>query len=111
MRVPYSDIDDARAHHAALRQIVTHHAGPADWRSLQRVLQLCRRAAALIEDRYCRDKLRLVEDFSAEMFSHGESRTQYLRQRILDALELFGSRLYTLEIVRRSAVRNNTVPA
>ena len=103
--MPYSDIDDARAHHAALRQLVVRHAGPADWRALQRVLQLCRCAAA-IEDGYCRDKLRLVEDFAAEMFSRGESRTQFLRQRILDALELFGSRLYALEIVRRSAVRS-----
>jgi hypothetical protein len=104
--VPFSDLDDARAHHAALRQIVVRHAGPADWRALQRVLQLCRCAAAAIDDRYCLDKLRLVEDFAAEMFSHGESRTQFLRQRILDALELFGSRLYTLEILRRSAARN-----
>ena len=104
--MPYSDIDDARAHHAALRQLVVRHAGPADWRALQRVLQLCRCAAAAIEDGYCRDKLRLVEDFAAEMFSRGESRTQFLRQRILDALELFGSRLYALEIVRRSAVRS-----
>ena len=109
--MPYTDIDDARAHHAALRQIVVCHAGPADWRALQRVLQLCRRAAAVIDDRYCRDKLRLVEDVSAEMFAHGESRTQYLRQRILDALELFGSRLYALEFLRRSATRNNRLAA
>ena len=106
----YADIDVARAHHAALRQVAIHHAGPADWRALQRVLRLCRQAAAAIDDGYCRDKLRLVEDFAAEMFSRGESRTQFLRQRILDALELFGSRLYTLEVVRRSAARSK-VPA
>jgi hypothetical protein len=98
----YSDIDDARAHHAALRHIVQNHAGPAvDFRALRRVLELCRRAASAIDDRYCRDKLRLVEDFAAELFCHGESRAEFLRQRILDALELFHSRLYSIETLRR----------
>lgn len=97
----YSDIDDARAQHVALKQIVVRHAGRADRRALQRVLELCRRAAAAIDDGYCRDKLRQVEEFAAEMFLYGESRTQFLRQRILDALELFGSRLYSLETSRR----------
>jgi hypothetical protein len=108
MSVLFSDIDDARAQHAALKQIVERYAGEApDYRALRRVLELCRRAAAAIEDRYCRDKLRLIEDFAAEMFCHGEQRTQFLRQRIFDALELFHSRLYSLEVVRRSAARGS----
>jgi len=106
----YSDIDDARAHHAALKQIVERHAGVAadyralrpDYRALRRVLELCRRAADAIDDRYCRDKLRLVEDFSAEMLVQGQSRTEFLKQQILNALELFRSRLYSLEMLRRS---------
>ena len=99
----YSDIDDARAHHAALKQIVERHAGvAADYRALRRVLELCRRAADAIDDRYCRDKLRLVEDFSAEMLVQGQSRTEFLKQQILNALELFRSRLYSLEMLRRS---------
>jgi hypothetical protein len=103
----YADIDEARAQHAALKQIVERHAGAAaDYRALRRVLELCRRAAAAIDDRYCRDKLRLVEDYSAEMLSHGEHRAQYLRQQILDALELYHSRLYSLEILRRTAARS-----
>ena len=101
----HSDIDAARAQHAALKQLVVCHSGPANWRALRRALELCRRAAAAIDDRYCRDKLRLVEDFAAEMFSRGESRTQFLRQRILDALELFGSRLYTLETTRLAKIK------
>jgi hypothetical protein len=102
----YSDIDEARAHYAMLRQIVERHAGAAvDFRVLRRVLEECRRAAAAIDDRYCRDKLRLVEDFAAELFSHGESRAQFLRQQILDALELFASRLYSIESRRRAAAR------
>jgi len=106
----YSDIDEARAQHDLLRQIVERHAGAADYRALRRLLEYCRRAAAAIDDRYCRDKLRLVEDFAAEMFCHGEQRTQFLRQQILDALELFSSRLYSLEILRRTAARSK-VPA
>ena len=97
----YSDIDDARAQHAALKEIVERPAGTADYRALRRVLELCRRAAAAIDDRYCRDKLRLVEDFASELFCHGEQRAQFLRQQILNALELFASRLYSLETGRR----------
>jgi hypothetical protein len=103
--VVYSDIDEARAQHDALKLIVERHAGAADYRALRRILELCRRANAAIDDRYCRDKLRLVEDFCAEMFSHGESRMQFLRQQVLNALELFSSRLYSLESARRSAAR------
>jgi len=104
----YSDIEEARSHHDLLRQIVERHAAAAtDYRALRRVLDLCRRATGAIDDRYCRDKLRLVEDFAAEMFCHGEQRTQFLRQQILDALELFHSRLYSLEILRRSAARSS----
>lgn len=100
----YSDLDEARAQQAALKLIVERHAGDApDYRALRRVLDLCRRAATAVDDRYCRDKLRIVEDFSAEMFSHAESRTQFLKQQILDALELFYSRLYSLEVMRRRA--------
>jgi signal transduction protein with GAF and PtsI domain len=100
----YSDIDEARAHHAMLRQLIERHAGAAvDFRALRRVLEVCRRATAAIDDGYCRDKLRLVEDFAAELFSHGESRAQFLKQQILNALELFHSRLYSLEAGRRRA--------
>jgi hypothetical protein len=99
----FSDLDEARAQQAALKLIVERHAGAApDYRALRRVLDLCRRAASAVDDRYCRDKLRLVEDFSAEMFSHGESRAPLLKQRILDALDLFASRLYSLETRRRA---------
>jgi hypothetical protein len=105
--VLYSDIDEARAQHDALKLIVERHVGASDYRALRRVLELCRRANAAIDDRYCRDKLRLVEDFCAEMFSHGESRMQFLRQQILNALELFSSRLYSVEVRRRAAARVN----
>ena len=111
----YSDLDEARAHQASLRQIVDRHAGAgSDFRALRRVLDLCRRAADAIDDRYCRDKLRVVEDFAAEMFAHGEhvkwqresmSGADFLKQQIVGALELFSSRLYSIEMLRRSSAR------
>ena len=104
----FSDIDEARAQHAALKLIVERHPGAtSDYRALRRVLELCRRAAVAIDDRYCRDKLRLVEDFAAEMFAAGESRALFLQQLVMSALELFHSRLYSLEISRRSAARTS----
>jgi hypothetical protein len=78
------------------------------------LLDLCRRAAAAIDDRYGRDKLRLVEDFAAELLAHAEhgkwdresmSGAQFLKQQILGALELYHSRLYSLEALRRAAAR------
>ena len=103
---PTFDLQEARGLHASLRHIVERHSGAAsDFRALRRVLDLCRRAAEAIDDRYCRDKLRLVEDFAAEMFSHAESRTQFLKQQSLSALELVHSRVYSLEMLRRSTAR------
>jgi hypothetical protein len=111
----YPDIDEARTHHASLRQLVDRHSGAAsDFRALRRVLDLCQRAADTMDDRYCREKLRLVEDFAAELFAHSEhdkwqresmSGADFLKAQILGALELFHSRLYSLEALRRSAAR------
>jgi hypothetical protein len=108
----YCDLDEARARHDLLRQIIERDGALAagassDFRALRRVLEHCRVAAAVVEDRYCRDKLRLVEDFAAELFARGGSRTAFLRQRMLDALQLFRRRLYSLEMLRRSSARNH----
>jgi signal transduction protein with GAF and PtsI domain len=116
----YTDLDQARSHHAMLQQLVERHSGAAtDFRALRRVLELCRRAAEVIDDRYCREKLRLVEDFAAEMFSHSEhdkwqresvSGAEFLKAQILSALELYHSRLYSIEMLRRSAARLQLAP-
>lgn len=115
-----TDLDQARSHHAMLRQLVERHSGAAtDFRALRRVLDLCRRAAEVIDDRYCREKLRLVEDFAAEMFSHNEhvkwqresvSGADFLKAQILSALELYHSRLYSIEMLRRSPARAQLAP-
>lgn len=106
----HHDLDEARAHAAALRRIVRQAGDGPDLRSLRRVDELSREAAAAVDDGYCREKLRQAVEFAAEMLAHGEHRRwgrgpvsglEFLRRRALDALELFQSRLYSLELMRR----------
>ena len=70
------------------------------------LLGLCQEASEAVDDAYCREKLRVVGEFAAEMLSHSEhgrwgrdsmSGAEFLRQQVLNALELFASRLYSIE--------------
>ena len=110
------DLEAARRHHKALKQFFMspHPGGAADLRALRRVLTLCDAAGAAIDDDYCREKLRLVSEYAAEMLGHGDpakwgrdsvSGAEFLRQQVLNALELLASRLYSLEALRRAAER------
>jgi hypothetical protein len=106
-----TDLAEARRAHAALREIFSRHVGDAaDFRALRRVLTLCHGAAQTVDDAYCREKLRLVGEYGAELFStsgHAKwgrdsaSGAEFLRQQVLSALELFASRLYSIEALRR----------
>jgi len=111
--VGYPDLDEARQHHAALKHIISRHAGEApDLRALRRVVDLCRGAADAVNDEYCRTKIRLVAEFACEMLSHGENRRiDFLKQQIINALELFQSRLYSLEAIRRAGERGHAEAA
>ncbi len=104
----YPDIDKAGEGEAALRRIIEGHAGGADLRALRRVVDLCREVQDAIEDDYCREKIRAIAEYSAELLSQGEHRARgslsgvdFLRQQIRGALELLQSRLYSLERARR----------
>jgi hypothetical protein len=105
----YPDIDRAREAQTALRRIIESYAGPGvDLRSLRRVVDLCREAAEAIEDEYCREKIRAIAEYAAELLSQSEHRARgalsgvdFLRQQIRGALELLQSRLYSLERARR----------
>jgi hypothetical protein len=105
----YPDIERAREGQAALRRIIEGHAGPgADLRALRRVVDLCRDVAEAVEDDYCREKIRIVAEFAAEMLSRSEHQARgalsgidFLRQQVRGALELVQSRLYSLERARR----------
>jgi hypothetical protein len=105
----YPDIDRARDGQAALRRIIEAYAGPgADLRALRRVVDLCRDVQDAIEDDYCREKIRAIAEYSAELLSQAEHRVRgslpgidFLRGQIRAALELLQSRLYSLERTRR----------
>ena len=105
----YPDIERARDGQAALRRIIEAYAGPgADLRALRRVVDLCREVQDAIEDDYCREKIRTIAEYSAELLSQAEHRArgplsgiEFLRQQIRGALELLQSRLYSLERTRR----------
>jgi hypothetical protein len=107
-----TDVAEARRLHAALREIFVRRegAGP-DFRVLRRVLDLCEAASRAVEEPYCREKLRLAAEYAAELLSHGShekwgrdsaSGAEFLRQQVLNALELYASRLYSLEALRNS---------
>jgi hypothetical protein len=105
----YPDIQRAREGQAALQRIIDGYAGPgADLRALRRVVDLCRDVSEAIDDEYCRQKIRVVAEYSAELLSRAEHRArgalsgiEFLRQQVHSALELIESRLYSLERARR----------
>jgi hypothetical protein len=105
----YPDIQRAREGRGALQRIIESYAGDgADLRALRRVVDVCREMAEAIDDDYCREKVRVVAEFAAELLSRDEHRARgtmpgadFLRQQIRSALELIESRLYSLERARR----------
>ena len=105
----YPDIQRAREGQTALQRIIRAHAGErADLRALRRVVDHCRDVGEAIDDDYCREKVRVIAEFAAELLSHDQHRArgalpgvEFLRQQIHGALELLESRLYSLERSRR----------
>ena len=105
----YPDIQRAREGGGALQRIIERYAGDgADLRALRRMVDVCREMAEAIDDDYCREKVRVVAEFAAELLSRDEHRARgtmpgadFLRQQIRSALELLESRLYSLERSRR----------
>ena len=115
-----TNMAEARRLHAALRHFFTRYAyGSPDFRALARVLGLCEAAARAVDDAYCREKLRLTGEYAAEMLSQRDhskwgrdstSGVEFLRQQILNALELYASRLYSLEALRASRAAREKLP-
>jgi hypothetical protein len=107
------DVAEARRLHAALREFFARYTGTApDFRALRRVLALCQAASEAVDDAYCREKLRLVGEYAAEMLSHRDhakwgrdsaSGAEFLRQQVLNALELYASRIYSLQALRAAS--------
>ena len=115
-----SKMAEARWLHASLRDFFVRHVGASpDFRALARVLGLCEAAAKAVDDAYCREKLRLTAEYAAEMLSQRDhsrwghdsaSGVEFLRLQILNALELYASRLYSLEALRASRATKEKIP-
>ena len=115
-----SSMAEARWRHASLRDFFARYVGEApDFRALARVLDMCEAAARAVDDAYCREKLRLTAEYAAEMLSQRDhskwgrdstSGVEFLRQQILNALELYASRLYSLEALRASRAAKEKLP-
>ena len=115
-----SNVAEARRLHAALREFFARHRGALpDFRGLGRVLALCEAAARAVDDAYCRERLRITAEYAAEMLSKRDhsrwgrdssSGVEFLRQQILNALELYASRLYSLEALRTSRAAKEKLP-
>jgi len=106
------DLDLARRHLESLKELFLRHSGEADARALRCLVALCKAATLAIGDDYCREKITAVEEQGAELFTHGGHRrfsADLLRQRILDALELLDSRLYSLAQPYRPAQREPSI--
>jgi hypothetical protein len=110
-----SDLEVARGYHAALKLIVSRHAGEsADLRALARMVELCRGFSETLDDGYCREKIRLLSEVAAEMLSHSDHRKwdraatrgiDFLKTQIGGLLELLESRLYSLQFLGAPAAR------
>jgi len=113
------ELAKARRVHSALREIFVHQirggSGPnGDLRALGRALALCQAGCDAVDDAYCREKLRIVGEYAAELLSRGDhskwgrdalAGAEFLRQQVLNALEFFASRLYSLETLHASQGR------
>jgi len=100
-------IELARRHIALLREIVKRHAGVAPERqALRRFVAMCQALGEVLDDDYCRAKLRTACELGTELLGSGEhgrwrrdstSGTVFLALQVLNALELCSSRLCNME--------------
>lgn len=106
----YKDLVEVREHYAAIRDLIAENpGGREDAATLGNVSVLCEAAIAALEDPECRQRLRLVDQHAAQLFSAEEHRkwdrprmtgADYLRLQILIALEGVNTRLFFLSATR-----------
>ena len=107
------DLETARKHYSAMRDLIIHRRGGArDERALRKLRDLSRKAAAAVDDSDCRRLLSAVDGYGADLFSESAhlkwARTEIsgadlLRLRILRELDGFHARLLQLQF---EATRN-----
>ena len=107
------DLEGARKHYSAMRDLIIHNLGGSrDERALGKLWDLSRRAAAAIDDKDCKRLLSAVDGYGTDLFSESGhlkwARTEmpgarFLRLQILRELDAFHARLLELQL---QAARN-----
>jgi len=96
-------METARECYYAMRELVVRHPGGTSSESAAAALRkLCRLAAQAAGDEACAAALAQVEACGAELFS-GCGSGNWVRRRLLRALEDYQARLSALEALQRSA--------
>ena len=111
------DLEAARRHYSAMRDLIIHNLGGSrDERALGKLSDLSRKAAAAIDDKDCKRLLSAVDGYGTDLFSESGhlkwARTEmpgarFLRLQILRELDAFHARLLQLqfEATRNEAAR------
>jgi len=108
----YPDLNEARNHVAALRELIIHRSGGwPDDEALRRAQRHCRAAHDAIDDEECRERMDDVAVYVADLYSDGghqkwtrkqTSGADFLRLRVLREIDAFGARLEAVETTRRA---------
>ena len=107
------DLEGARKHYSAMRDLIIHNLGGSrDERALGKLWDLSRKAAAAIDDKDCKRLLSAVDGYGTDLFSESGhlkwaqtpvSGADFLRLKILRELDAFHARLLQLQF---AAIRN-----
>jgi len=107
------DLETARKHYSAMRDlIIHHHGGSRNEQALGKLRDLSRMAAAAIDDGDCKRLLSAVDGYGTDLFSEAGhlkwaqtpiSGADFLRLKILRELDAFHARLLQLQF---EATRN-----
>src|SRR2546425_5671091 len=101
------DVETARKYYSAMRNlIINHRGGSRNERTLEKLGDLSRKAAAAIDDSDCKRLLSAVDGYAADLFSESGhlkwARAEmpgahFLRLQILRELDAFHARLLQLQ--------------
>jgi hypothetical protein len=108
--MPHADLNEARSHYAALRQLIIHQEGGwADKESLRKLDRLCGLVNNAVDDAECRARMESIQAFANDLYSttghlrwtrKETSGADFLRLWILRELDAFWSRLDLLDAMR-----------
>jgi len=111
------DLETARRHYSAMRDLIIHHRGGSrNEQALRKLWGLSRKAAAAIDDSDCKRLLSAIDGYGADLFSESGhlkwaqaqiSGADFLRLQILRELDDFHARLLLLQLeaIRSEAAR------